>query len=408
MVVCPAIAVGVWQREVATWWTEAAAVLLRDLVPTGYITAEDRFALILEGVPLPDAPTFVISSYDFLTVNTRAQKWIAGLGRFDLAIPDEVHALKNASAKRTQLLFGSRCGGDGLLARCARVLLMSGTPAPNGHPSELWPALHALVPDLIDGLGLDAFIAKYCLTRPRPIKGGRTVMQIVGANPATTGELAKRLRPFWHRPPRAEVERDLPTFRVVIRHLPTYGFDPAVLAAIENSHEVDQLRAAVATGDLRHIEGSVARVRRLLALLKVQATAAWVEDVLDQGERKVLVWGWHVEPLHDLKRRLHRHKPVLIDGQTSGKDRDAAVAAFQTDPTCRVFIGQIAAAGTAITLTAGRRAVFLEQSFVPGHNHQSREESAPARPEAGVLGRGPSRSRQHRRSGRHLARPEGA
>ena len=62
---------------------------------------------------------------------------------------------------------------------------------------------------------------------------------------------------------------------------------------------------------------------------------------------------------------------MLVTGGTPRKLRDVNVAAFQDDPEVRVFIGQIQAAGQAVTLTAGRRAVFLEQAFVPAMNWQA-------------------------------------
>jgi SNF2 family DNA or RNA helicase len=71
---------------------------------------------------------------------------------FDLGVCDEAHALKSPTAKRARLLYGPRCAGDGLLARCSRVILLTGTPCPNGHPSELWTHLRALRPDLLEGL----------------------------------------------------------------------------------------------------------------------------------------------------------------------------------------------------------------------------------------------------------------
>ena len=43
--------------------------------------------------------------------------------------------------------------------------------------------------------------------------------------------------------------------------------------------------------------------------------------------------------------------PVRIDGRVQTRDRIAAVDAFQNEPEVRVFLGQIQAAGTGITLS---------------------------------------------------------
>ena len=113
------------------------------------------------------------------------------------------------------------------------------------------------------------------------------------------------------------------------------------------------------------------RIRRLLALTKVKAAAAWIENAFEEGEQKLIAWGWHTEPLEQLRDALAAYQPLLVTGSTLQRARDAAVAAFQSDPAHRVFIGQIVAAGQAITLTAARRAVFLEQNWRPATNFQA-------------------------------------
>jgi SWI/SNF-related matrix-associated actin-dependent regulator of chromatin subfamily A-like protein 1 len=44
---------------------------------------------------------------------------------------------------------------------------------------------------------------------------------------------------------------------------------------------------------------------------------------------------------------------------------------FQSDPKCRVFVGQVVAAGTAITLTAAHQVMFVEADWTPANNQQA-------------------------------------
>jgi SNF2 family DNA or RNA helicase len=54
----------------------------------------------------------------------------------------------------------------------------------------------------------------------------------------------------------------------------------------------------------------------------------------------------------------------------NAKQKDAAKDKFMEDPECKVFIGNLDAAGVGLTLTAATALVFNNISFVPGSNQQ--------------------------------------
>jgi SWI/SNF-related matrix-associated actin-dependent regulator 1 of chromatin subfamily A len=62
---------------------------------------------------------------------------------------------------------------------------------------------------------------------------------------------------------------------------------------------------------------------------------------------------------------------VMVTGEVSSRDRQTRIDRFQRDDGTRVFVGNILAAGTGATLTAGCEVVFVEMSFTPGHNSQA-------------------------------------
>jgi SWI/SNF-related matrix-associated actin-dependent regulator 1 of chromatin subfamily A len=275
----------------------------------------------------------------------------------DVLILDEAHYLKSTDAKRTQAILGE----SGLIHQAEIVFLLTGTPMPN-NPSELWPALHALFPEAIMSTSgkpysFWQFAKKYCV-----VKNNGFGMQIVrGKN---LDQLKEKMAPFMLRRLKEEVMPDLPDIRW------SELFVEAGVAFHEPTSELALVRQALqneGVDGLRKIAHHVATLRRLTGLAKVAPVIEWVKDWLDAGGGKIVLFAHHREVLHELAHKIEGG--VLLTGSTT--DRQSMVDRFQNDPDCRVFIGQIQAAGTGITLTAASDVLFVESSWVPAENQQA-------------------------------------
>jgi SNF2 family DNA or RNA helicase len=113
----------------------------------------------------------------------------------------------------------------------------------------------------------------------------------------------------------------------------------------------------------------MARVRHDTAVAKAPYVVTHIGDVLG-GTEKVVVFAHHHDVIDRLMAGLSEYHPVALTGKTPQADRQGIVDTFQTDESCRVFIGSITAAGVGITLTAASTVVFAELDWVPGNISQ--------------------------------------
>lgn len=282
-------------------------------------------------------------------------------GPIDVLVLDEAQYLKTPKAKRTRTVYGEKCDGvGGLVERSARVFALSGTIMPN-NPSEVWPHLRALFPEsILSSAGkpysIHQFISKFCKTRDNGFG-----IQIVGAK--NHDLLREKLQPFMLRRTKAEVLPDLPEI----------SFDELFVEGRIGvaGPEADKVRAALEADGvegLKRIAPHVATLRRLTGMAKVEPVVEWVREWLDGCDRKIVLFAHHKEVVQRLVDAFQ--SAMFIDGGVSAPFRQMAIDAFQTNPLCRVFIGQNTAAGTGITLTAASDLLLLEPSWTPSDNAQ--------------------------------------
>ena len=115
----------------------------------------------------------------------------------------------------------------------------------------------------------------------------------------------------------------------------------------------------------------LAVVRHETALAKVPFVVEYAAELLDGGVRKIVIFAHHRDVIARLVEGLSRFNPVILVGGMVPQARQNSIDAFQGDPSVRIFIGNIQAAGTGITLApASSVCLFAELSWVPAEMTQ--------------------------------------
>lgn len=347
LVICPAVARINWKREFYEF-----SIYDRDF----YVCTR-----------LSDRPTpNTIVSYDFAVENHSGLIQMS----WDLVIIDESHFIKEPEAQRTVKIYGK----NGIIRKTKRLWCLSGTPAPN-HAGELWPMLYTFG---ATSMGYSEWITKFCNVRTRWY-GMRQVEQVYGTKDKSAPLLKHILSKVMLRRKVEDVMKDMPKLNI---------FDYTVEAAeLPVTVEYDKQKyineKRLAEEALGYVEDqsvlilealaqSIPTLRRINGLRTAYSVADLVaQELKDNAYPKIILFAWHREVIEVLIEKLKDFKPVSIYGGTSAEVRQKAIDDFQNDPHTRVFIGQLIAAGTAITLTAANQVGIVEPDYVPGVNAQA-------------------------------------
>jgi len=350
LIVCPAIGRVSWPKELALWDTTHRSVQFLTAAPMA--------------TPLPVQVCLIMSFDQTSRRDYRKLMRAIAANSWDLLIIDEGQYLKEVSSNRTKVVYGI------LAPAAANVWILSGTIAPN-HNGELYTHLKALFPNDLSGLlggrtDLVAFQDTFCKVNDTIY--GR---QIVGSK--DTKRLRAAMGSFFLRRRKAEVLVDLPT--LTIEHL---EFEHDTLSQSQLAALNDALAALGGRTGGMELEtwleanaGHVASERRALGLAKAPLAAQWAEEQLFEGVPKLILFAHHKDVIAYLHDHLVEHNPVVLTGATSPASRLANVDRFQTDPECKIFIGQTHASGTAITLTAASVIGLAEPDWTPAINVQA-------------------------------------
>ena len=347
LVICPASVRGVWPGEFSKMATMQRKVL--------------------RASTLHDLTLWLRHKCDVLIISwEQATRWKVHIEGdiIPVIILDEGHYAKSPKAARTKAVYGGRCDGVTGIARWgARVWILTGTPMAN-DPTDMWTWMRFV--GAVD-IGFQQFTLRYFNCKPGAFN------QTYSPRKDMLDDLKKRIAKYTLRRTKEQAGIDLPPvflttqtvdgdtreIRQLLREFP--GLDGTVVQAVE--------RGGLSFLDAQHI----GTLRRLVGTAKAPAYAQQLVEELEMHGDKVVVIAIHRDVIATLARVLDGKGIgyVTVDGSTNGADREAHVRAFQTVSSCRVFIGNIKAAGTGLTLTAAFRLDMLEWSWAPADNAQA-------------------------------------
>jgi SWI/SNF-related matrix-associated actin-dependent regulator of chromatin subfamily A-like protein 1 len=402
LIVCPTSLKFVWRDEIEKWVVPERTLNLYYGKTTTTLDFPEQPANVPPGTCAK--LTFHIVGYNLaarkdIRLKLRKQK-------FDMVIYDEAHTLRNPKAKQTQVCLGFN-NTIPYIREAKYFLCLTGTPIAN-RPKDIFPIISRLAPKVF-GDDFHEFGVEFC--------GGYEGKW--GWDYSGKSNLKKLhsllINSVMIRRKKKDVLQDLPdktvipvlidpTDRETMRDL---GIDPAGVKVLkeyleaekialdamkldkygpEAIQKVSKVQSSTRTkngvsnvefgailDDVDKLELAlecIAKKRKEVGDIKASIAADFVQNLLDGGEEKVVVFAHHTSVIDIIRERLKAYGVVKLVGSSTSAQREAAVKAFQTDESIRVIILNIIAGGTGITLTRSSRVVFAELDWTPSNIDQ--------------------------------------
>lgn len=264
------------------------------------------------------------------------------------------HYIKNAQAQRTKLI-------NDLVKKVDRLWLLTGTPM-TSRPIDYYNLLNLV--DSPVAKNWMAYVIRYCSGYQFKV-GNRKVWNVNGASnleelrDRTSGLILRRLK---------ENVLDLPEKIItpVFLKLKSKAYEDVMGEYYDwfdkNPEESKSLTVQFT---------KLIKVRQIIADEKISQTIEFAENIIEQG-KKVIIFCNFTESLNKIVEYFGK-SAVKLDGSMSQSERQRSVDEFQTNEKIKVFVGNVKAAGTGITLTAGEAVIFNDLSFVPADMAQAED-----------------------------------
>jgi SWI/SNF-related matrix-associated actin-dependent regulator 1 of chromatin subfamily A len=353
LVICPASLKLNWKKEISIYDdSDNVSIIQREWKPNKWTIINydilDKFNTI-EKPKKGKKPKFKFQEYDEVAINNQILN-----EKFDLIICDEAHYLKSSSSNRTKHV-------KKIVKSIKKRWFLTGTPITN-KPVDLFSLLSMVEHPL--STNYNSFLYSYCNAKTMMIKG-RRIIKADGAS--NLEELNRRIKPVSIRRRKEDV-LDLPDKIISPVYIELDDDDKVDYeTSVERYIQMREEQGKNISYAKKLVELSV--LRRWVAEKKLKHTKELINKSLE-SDKKVIVFTDYTSVVNTLKEE-YKDICVVINGETSQKDRQKAVEDFQNNPNVRLFIGNTVAAGVGLTLTAAEVVIVNDLNWTPANVDQS-------------------------------------
>lgn len=275
--------------------------------------------------------------------------------KFDTMILDEAHYLKNKASARFKVI-------NRISKKCKSIIPVTGTPVSN-RPADFFPLLKLIKHPLGDNF--TDYANRYC-GRKLVTMGPKSYWESNGAS--NLDELSLKLKDVMIRRLKKDC-LDLPNKIYTIYDINLTAGDLIAYKKIKNLYKSElKLHKPL---DINWHLAKLNELRKFCSNKKYKYVEEYVKDAIANNE-KIIIFSYYNDTIKKLHTKYNKNSVLLI-GDTKIKDRELAEKNFQTKPNINIFFGNIKAAGTAITLTAGTKVVFSDLWWNPVDHFQSED-----------------------------------
>jgi len=306
-----------------------------------------------------EGPKILVVNYEQVVAHIKE----LNLMRFDVAIYDEAHYMKNPKSKRTKASLS-------LVTK--RNFLLTGSPMLN-HVNDLWALLHKIDPYAYPKYW--SFVNRYC------VFGGYKDKQIIGAK--NEKELTDRLQSVMLRRLKRDV-LNLKEPQIIERRVDLSPEQVKIYNEVVNDMRLP--RVGEETPD--DIENALTKFLRLKQICGTTLPFTGedhstkldlaIEDMLElreNGHKTVIFTQFRDVQQAFVNRALADGVPpdeiYQLHGDVEQHERQGIVKAWGASDKPTVIVCMLQVAGIGLNMTQARHALFLDKLFVPMLNRQA-------------------------------------